>query len=85
MQIPLCPNSLEGKCARSDTVHGGETKDENADIIICRTCKLLWMISKPRTQDRARYENKIEKMKKASERDREAARRKLIFDYGRAR
>jgi hypothetical protein len=85
MNIPACPNHREGKCAKSDTVHGGETKDGGADIIICRTCKLLWMISKPKTSQRAAYENKLERMQKATERDRQAARKRVMFDMGRRR
>ena len=78
MEIPACPNFREGRCERSDTVHAGESKDGTANLIICRTCKLLWMISKPKTVGRAQYETKIERMQKATERDKEQARRKMI-------
>ena len=83
--IPECPNYREKKCARSDPVYAGETRDQSADVIICRTCNLLWMVTKPRTNRRAAHENKIERMRQATERDRERARRKLIFDIGRRR
>lgn len=82
-QIPECPNVREYKCPKSDIVNGGETKDGKADILICRTCKLLWMITKPNTKRQASYERKIETMQKATERERAAANKKLIFDLGR--
>jgi hypothetical protein len=81
--IPSCPNVREGKCERSDTIWGGETKDQTADIIFCRTCNLLWMISRPRTVGRARYENKIDKMQKATQYEKEQASRRVFLDLGR--
>lgn len=83
MEIPSCPNYREGKCDRSDTAHGGETRDGSADIIICRTCKLLWLISKPRTRGRAAHEVHLDRMSKASERLKQQASRKSFLDLGR--
>ncbi len=85
MELPLCPNFTEGKCEKSDTRYAGETKDGTADAIICHTCKLFWLISKPKVVGRARYENRIERMNKASEVLRMQAGRKAFFDLGRLR
>lgn len=76
MELPTCPNVKEGVCARSDMVHAGESKDGTADLIICRTCKLFWTISKPKTVGRAQYETKIDRMQKATELDRQQAKQK---------
>lgn len=83
MNIPRCPNFLEGKCERSDTRYAGETKDKTADAIICHTCKLFWLISKPKVVGQAKYENHIERMKKATEADRRQASKKAFVDLGR--
>lgn len=80
MNLPTCPNVRERYCERSDLRLLGE--DEYSWSFMCATCKLLWKVSKPRTKEKAQYENRIERVQKASEREREQARRTKYFIGG---
>ena len=84
MNLPECPNVKAGVCARSNVRYGGELKNQSADILICVTCNLLWMITRPNTRRRAAYLNTIEKLERATAHEQARAQRKLFFDYGRA-
>jgi cytochrome c5 len=73
MKLPLCPNYRDGSCERSEIRVMGEHQDSY--LFTCACCHLLWAVSKPRTQDRARWENSMKRVQKASELEREQARR----------
>lgn len=77
--LPLCPNFLkrDGTCDRSELRLLGE--GPQAFSFMCNCCQLLWMVSKPKTKEAAKYFNQIDKVKKATEEERERARRPLLF------
>lgn len=81
MNLPTCPNHRESKevCPRSDLRLHGE--NEQAFMFVCHTCKLLWAESKNKVKGSARYENRLRKVKEASETDRLAALRPKQFGY----
>lgn len=77
MQLPSCPNVKEGACDESRLRLLGE--DELSYVFTCACCHLIWKVSKPRTAERAKYELAAERVQKASERERELARRTKYF------
>jgi cytochrome c5 len=79
--LPRCPNVKAGVCERSQLRLMGETS--TSYLFTCATCHLLWAVSRPKTVDEARWRNQMEKVQKASARERELAQRPKVFDYGR--
>lgn len=77
MNLPTCPNVRDGACEESRLRLLGE--DELSWVFTCACCHLIWKVSKPRTKERARYENQVARVQKATERERELASRTKYF------
>ena len=77
MNLPVCPNHKQSAsiCERSALRLLGE--NDHSWIFTCSTCHLLWSISKPKTKDRAKYENQMRRVQRASEVERERASRRV--------
>jgi hypothetical protein len=77
MNIPQCPNHLKSKsiCEVSKLRLIGES--DQAFNFFCASCQLLWSVTKPRTKEKARFENSVRKIQQASEIERQKARRRL--------
>lgn len=73
MNIPICPNVKTGGCEKSNLRILGENFD--AFVFCCSTCGLLWSVTKPKTKDKARWENKVRRIQQASDRERDLAMR----------
>jgi hypothetical protein len=66
MNLPPCPDSRPGgDCPRSQPALGGESDDHI--IFVCHTCHGIWVLSKPRTIARARYENELEEARRLAQ------------------
>ena len=76
-QLPSCPNVSKGDCPRSDIVLAADQPQFYQ--FICRSCHLFWVWSKPRTKEKARYENELKRIEKATEADRIASARPKTF------
>lgn len=75
-QMPACPNFKEKNCPQSELIMLEET--DACWKFHCKCCKLLWMVSKPKTKDHARELNRIKKLAELSERE----RGKIIYSIG---
>jgi cytochrome c5 len=82
MNIPNCPNNSKSTaiCERSQLRLYGE--NEQSFLFTCLTCKLLWAVSKPKTKDRAKWENKVRKIQEATQIEREKTNRVYSFAKG---
>ena len=78
-QIPQCPNSTDGSgaCPRSDLVLAADTP--KFWRFICRTCHLDWVCSKPTEKARAKWQNEVDRMGKATAAEKEWASRPRMF------
>lgn len=76
MNIPVCPNHRQSVslCEESRLRLLGE--NDKAFVFFCGCCKLLWAVSKPKTKDKARWENQVRRVQQASEMERELAKKK---------
>jgi hypothetical protein len=54
MEIPRCPNNLEGSCERSDTFV--EKEGDDFFTIRCRTCNGINVWPKDKDEQRGRYD-----------------------------
>jgi len=54
MDYPICPNFRERACAQSEVVLCVETDDSYC--FQCRTCKGKFILTKPRYEHKAKYE-----------------------------
>jgi hypothetical protein len=54
MNLPTCPNFLEGSCPRSEVCVSKET--DNAFVITCRTCSCVNVFPKDRDERAAKYQ-----------------------------
>lgn len=78
MNLPECPDHKEGKgCERSELRLLGENRESY--VFLCACCKLVWMVTKTRTKEGARYANHIKKVKQATEAERAEAARPKVF------
>ena len=71
--IPRCPNNKHSTaiCGQSRLRLLGE--NDTSFVFTCSGCSLVWAVSKPKTKDKARWENQVRKVKNASEQERERA------------
>ena len=77
MELPSCPNHRDGTCERSDIILLGER--EHAWLMHCKTCQLFWAISKDRTRQAARHENRMKRIREATEAERARAAQSVRF------
>lgn len=77
MNLPVCPNNRESSsiCEQSRLRLHGET--EESFVFYCACCELVWAVSKPKTKERAVYENRIRQIQKMSDIERLRASRKV--------
>jgi len=77
-QIPECVNYVKkGGCWKSDVVLENETSD--AWAFRCRTCRLLFVVSKDGVRDKSKFEIAAKRRQQAEEEYREKMRRRKIF------
>jgi hypothetical protein len=78
VNIPQCPNFLKSKsiCEQSRLRLLGE--NDHAFVMTCGCCGLLWSISKPRTKEKAQWENRMRKIQEASNIERQKAQRRVF-------
>lgn len=81
-ELPVCPNVKEGVCHRSELRLSGE--NESAWFFTCATCFLFWQVTKPRIKDQARWQNKVDKVQKISDHERELSKRTKYFVMGKS-
>lgn len=78
MNLPVCPDFRERKgCERSELRLLGENGESY--VFLCACCKLVWMVTKPKTKDAARWANYLKGVKEATEYERSQAARPKVF------
>ena len=78
MQVPKCANWLQGTCERSDTVVA-ETRNGQAYVILCRTCKSINVWSRSKVKGQAREQARLKRLHEMNERERKVARQAVKF------
>ena len=75
MNIPVCPNHAKSRalCERSQLRLLGD--NDHCYVFTCACCNLLWSVSKDHTKARAQWENRIARIQRATDEERERARR----------
>ena len=77
MNLPECPNHLQGVCERNEIILLAELKD--AYSFHCKCCSLFWIVSKDRTKQAARHENRMKRIREATEAERARAAQSVRF------
>jgi len=77
MNLPTCPNTSTGTCARSEIVLVRE--NERFWTFLCRCCQLDWVVSKPRSKAEGKWRSEIARMERATEAERERLSRPRYF------
>ena len=77
MEMPLCPNFKKGRCEKSQVILQKEGEDFWS--MLCQTCELTFVTSKPTAAARSKLRNAEEKMRKEAERRRARESRKVFF------
>ena len=78
MELPKCVNFVKKRgCDRSDIILRGEGEDHWQ--FHCRTCKLVWVVSKPTAAVRGRLFKQEDDMRKKAEALRRRDSRPLYF------
>lgn len=81
MNIPPCPNNLDGTCAKSDTYVDGERS--GCYVIKCRTCKGINVWPANTSEAAGRYEAGLKQHAMAAEKEQlEARQREYSFRGG---
>lgn len=61
MELPLCPNYREKSCERSEQRLERET--ETHWSFFCKCCESTWVVSKPNTREKARFDLDAKKVR----------------------
>lgn len=75
--VLTCRNHRMGTCERSEPVVLAEVKDYVQ--MVCRNCHGVWVVSTPDGKAKARYENRLNEIKRQEERRRERESRPVYF------
>lgn len=76
--VPPCPNNVKGfGCATSDVVVKSE--NDEAFVLFCRCCELVWVISKDGIRDKSRFENALKRQQQQEALDRLWNKRRKVF------
>ena len=77
MQLPECVNFVKKRgCSRSDMTVLSEQSD--SWTLHCRTCKLVWVLSKEGVRDKNRFETEMRRRKEQEQLERARSRRKIF-------
>lgn len=75
--VMTCRNWRNGTCPKSDPVVL-EERDDTVQMG-CKTCRGGWVVTLPVGKAKARYENKIAKLREEERRERERRARPIYF------
>jgi hypothetical protein len=77
-ELPQCPNFVRKReCNKSDIRLLGEQDD--AWTLNCKTCGVIWVVSKPHSVHRAKYRKHEEQLRREAEARRAREKKAKIF------
>lgn len=75
--VMTCRNWRNGTCPKSDPI---VLEEDNLYVQMgCRTCRGGWVVTMPDGKAKARYESRLEEIKKAEQRRREREAQPVYF------